>query len=60
MTSNKTCVPCKRKYLILSVFNLITGINGSKTLTQHISCECKCKLVEAKCNSSQYWNNDNC
>ena len=23
---------------------MITGINESKTLTRHISCECKCKF----------------
>ena len=26
----------------LTVFNMITGINESKTLTKHISCVCKC------------------
>ena len=30
--------------LNLSVFNTITGINESKTLTKHISCKCKCKF----------------
>ena len=42
--SNKVCVPKKTKYLNLSIFNMITGINESKTLTKHISCECKCKF----------------
>ena len=23
---------------------MITGINGSTTLTKHISCECKCRF----------------
>ena len=36
---------------------MITEINESKILTKHISCECKCKLDEIKCNSSQWWNN---
>ena len=40
--------------------NTITGINESKTLTKHISCECKCKFDGRKCNSSQWWNNDKC
>ena len=40
--------------------NIITRINGSKTLTKHISCECKCKLDRKKCNSDQWWNNDKC
>ena len=39
---------------------MITGINESKTLTKHVSCECKCKLNGTKCNSSQWRNNDKC
>ena len=26
------------------MFNMITGINESKILTKHISCECKCRF----------------
>ena len=37
---------------------MITGINESKTLTKHISCECKCRFDGRKCNSDQSWNND--
>ena len=33
---------------------MITGINGSKTLPKHISCECKCKFDRTKCNSNQW------
>ena len=39
---------------------MITGINVSKTLTKHISCECKCKFGCRKYNSDQKWNNDKC
>ena len=42
--SNKVCVPNKTVDLNLSVFNMITGINESKTLTKHISCDCKCRF----------------
>ena len=42
--SNKVCVPNKTEDLNLSVFNMITGINESKTLKKHISCQCKCKF----------------
>ena len=56
--SNKVCVPNKTENLNLSVFNMITGINKSKTLTKQISCECNCKLERRKCNSDQWWNND--
>ena len=29
---------------------MITGINESKTLAKHISCECKCRFDGRKCN----------
>ena len=58
--SIKICVPNKTEDLNLSVFNMITGINESKTLTKHISCECKCKFEETKCKSNQWWDNNKC
>ena len=39
---------------------MIRGINESKTLTKHISCECKCKFDGRKGNSNQKLNNDKC
>ena len=42
--SNKVCIPNKTEGLNLIVFNMITGINESKTLTKHISSKCKCKF----------------
>ena len=39
--SNKVCVPNKTEDFTLSVFNMITEINKSKTSTKHISCECR-------------------
>ena len=56
--SNKVCVPNKTEDLNLNVFNMIKGINESKTLPKHISCKCKCKFDGRKCNSDQWWNND--
>ena len=44
----------------LNMFNMITGINNSKTLTNHISCECKFKFDGRKCNSNQWWDNTKC
>ena len=38
--SNKLCIPNKTKDLNLSMFNMMTGTNGSKTLTRYISCKC--------------------
>ena len=52
LKSNKVCVPNKTEDLDLNVFNIITGINESKTLTRHISCEFKCKFDKRKCDSS--------
>ena len=40
----KVCVPNKTEDLNLSMFNMITGVNESKMLTKHISCECKCRF----------------
>ena len=58
--SNKLCVQNNTEDLNLIVFNVITVINVSKTLTKHISCECKCKFYGRKCISNQWWNNDKC
>ena len=51
-SSNKVCVPNKTEHLSLSVFNMIKGIIESKTLTKHISCECKWRFDGRKCNSN--------
>ena len=56
--SNKVCIPDKTEGLHLSAFNMITGINESKVLTKHISCECKCTFDGTKCNLNQ-WSNNN-
>ena len=58
--SYKVCVPNKTEDLNLSVFNMITGINESKSLTKHISWKCKCKFDGRKYNSNQNWNNNKC
>ena len=42
-------------YLIKHVFQI-----KQKTLTKHISRECKCKLDGTKCSSNQWWNNNKC
>ena len=44
--SDKVCFPNKMKDINLSMFNMITGINESKTFTKYIPCTCKCKLVK--------------
>ena len=50
--SNKVCVQNKTEYLNLSVFNMITGIHKSKTLTKRIMrIKCKFNVIQCKCNS---------
>ena len=39
---------------------MITNKNEVKTMTKHISCECKCKFNSTVCNSNQKWNNKTC
>ena len=41
---------------------MITGINESKTLTKHISCECKCKFDGKNhiCEKNYIWNPATC
>ena len=51
--SNKVCVPNKTEDFNLSVFDIITGINDSKTLTKHRSYECKFKSNGRSCYSDQ-------
>ena len=56
--SYKVCIGNKKEDLNLLVFNMITGINESKTLTKHMSCKFKCKLDGTICDSNQWWNNE--
>ena len=48
----------KPKVLNLHVFNMITGINKSRTLIKHISCKCECKYDGRKCMLHRNWTND--
>ena len=57
---NKVCVPNTTEDLNLSIFNMNPEINESKTLTDHISCECKCRSDGRKCNLDLWWNNQKC
>ena len=57
---SKVWAPNNTENLNLSVFNMVTGINESKILTNYISCKYKCKFDGRKCNSNQKWNNNNC
>ena len=58
--SNKICIPNKIGKLNLTVFNMITGINESKTLTKRLSCELTVDLMEKNVIQNQWWNNYKC
>ena len=45
----RICIPNKIKNLNLEVLNIIKGINESRTLAKHISCECRCEFDGRKC-----------
>ena len=49
-----------KKEVNVKVINMITKKNEAKTMTGHISCDCKCKFNSAICNSNQKWNNKTC
>ena len=42
--SPKICVPRKTKDINVKTFNMITNTNEAKAMTEHISCDCKCRL----------------
>ena len=58
--SPKICVPTETKNINVKVFNTITNKNEAKAMTEHISCDCKCKFNSTTCNSNQKWNNKTC
>ena len=39
---------------------MITNKDEAKAMTEHISCDCKCKFNSTTCNSNQKWNNKTC
>ena len=49
--SDRICVLSKSEDLNLKLFNIISGMNESKTLVKHISYNCRCKYDGNNCNS---------
>ena len=47
------CSEKKAKDVIVKELNMITNKNEAKTVTKHISCDCKCKFISTACNSNQ-------
>ena len=58
--SPKICLPKETKGINFKTFNMLTNKNEAKTMTKHISCDCKCKFNSTTCNSNQKWNNKTC
>ena len=58
--SPKICVPKETKDINLKAFNMIANKDEAKAMTEHISCDCKCKFNSTTCNSNQKWNNKAC
>ena len=58
--SPKICIPKETKYINVKESNMITNKDEAKAMTEHISCDCKCKFDSTTCNSKQKWNNKTC
>ena len=50
----------KTKDISVEVFNMLKNKNEAKTMTKHISCDCKCKFNSTTFNSNQKWNKKTC
>ena len=48
------------KDINIKSFNMITNKDEAKAMTEHSSCDCKCKFNSTACNSKQKWNNKTC
>ena len=53
------CVPKETIDINVKAFNTIIK-NKAKTITKHISCDCKCKFNSTTCNLNQKQNNEIC
>ena len=56
----KICVSKEIKYVSVKTFNMITNKNDTKTMTEHISCDCKWNLNSTICKSNQKLDNKTC
>ena len=51
--SPKISVPKETKDINVKALNMITNKNEAKAMTEHISCDCKCKFNSTICNSNR-------
>ena len=56
----KIWVPKETKDINVKAFNMATNKNEGKQMTEHISCDFKCKFNNTICNSNKKWNNKAC
>ena len=58
--SPKICVPKETKDINVKAFNMITNKDEAKAMTEHTSCDFKCKFNSEIYNSNQKSNNETC
>ena len=59
--STKICAPKETKDINVKTFDTITNKDETKAMTEHISCDCKCKFNSViTCNSKQKRDNKAC
>ena len=56
----RICVPDTVKNLNVTVLNLMSRTNESRSIEWHETCKCICSLHEIICNNKQRWNKDKC
>ena len=56
----KICVPNIVKNLNVTVFNLMSRSNETRSIKLHETCKCICRLNKIICNNKQRWNKDQC
>ena len=52
VVSPKICAIKEAKDVNIKAFNTTANKTEAKTMRKHISCDCKCKLNSASCNSN--------
>ena len=58
--SAKTCVPKETEDSYVKAFDMITNKDDAKAMTEHISCDCKCKFNSTTYCLKQKWGNKTC
>ena len=57
---SKTCVSKETKYINVKMIYMMENKDEAEAMTEHTSCDCKCKFISITCNSKQKWNNKTC